>query len=81
MIASNGHAPKAFRRNAQLHIYVCSKGFRGAAPDKQRAVFAAAEIARKAKWVPLCPACHVCSEFATANVQAIGLHIGDLACE
>jgi len=81
MIASNGHAPKAFRRNAQPHIYVCSKGFRGAAPDKQRAVFAAAEIARKAKWVPLCPACHVCSEFATANVQAIGLHIGDLACE
>ena len=60
MIASNGHAPKAFRRNAQPHIYVCSKGFRGAAPDKQRAVFAAAEIARKAKWVPLCPACHVC---------------------
>ena len=57
MIASNGHAPKAFRRNAQPHIYVCSKGFRGAAPDKQRAVFAAAEIARKAKWVPLCPAC------------------------
>ena len=47
MIASNGHAPKAFRRNAQPHIYVCSKGFRGAAPDKQRAVFAAAEIARK----------------------------------
>ena len=39
MIASNGHAPKAFRRNAQPHIYVCSKGFRGAAPDKQRAVF------------------------------------------
>ena len=61
MIASNGHAPKAFRRNAQPHIYVCSKGFRGAAPDKQRAVFAAAEIARKAKWVPLCPACHVFS--------------------
>ena len=60
MIASNGHAPKAFRRNAQLHIYVCSKGFRGAAPDKQRAVFAAAEIARKAKWVPLCPACQNC---------------------
>lgn len=59
MIASNGHAPKAFRRNAQPHIYVCSKGFRGAAPDKQRAVFAAAEIARKAKWVPLCPACHI----------------------
>ena len=58
MIASNGHAPKAFRRNAQPHIYVCSKGFRGAAPDKQRAVFAAAEIARKAKWVPLCPACY-----------------------
>ena len=61
MIASNGHAPKAFRRNAQPHIYVCSKGFRGAAPDKQRAVFAAAEITRKAKWVPLCPACHVFS--------------------
>ena len=61
MIASNGHAPKAFRRNAQPHIYVCSKGFRGAAPDKQRGVFAAAEIARKAKWVPLCPACHVCN--------------------
>lgn len=60
MIASNGHAPKAFRRNAQPHIYVCSKGFRGAAPDKQRAVFAAAEIARKAKWVPLCPACQNC---------------------
>ena len=40
---------------------VCSKGFRGAAPDKQRAVFAAAETARKAKWVPLCPACHVFS--------------------
>ena len=57
MIASNGHAPKAFRRNAQPHIYVCSKGFRGAAPDKQREVFAAAETARKAKWVPLCPAC------------------------
>ena len=47
MIASNGHAPKAFRRNAQPHIYVCSKGVRGAAPDKQRAVFAAAEIAEK----------------------------------
>ena len=60
MIASNGHAPKAFRRNAQPHIYVCSKGFRDAAPDKQRAVFAAAEIARKAKWVPLCPACQNC---------------------
>ena len=81
MIASNGHAPKAFRRNAQPHIYVCSKGFRGAAPDKQRAVFAAAEIARKAKWVPLCPACPVCPEFATANVQAIGLHLCDFACE
>ena len=81
MIASNGHAPKAFRRNAQPHIYVCSKGFRGVAPDKQRGVFAAAEIARKAKWVPLCPACHVCPEFATANVQAIGLHLCDLACE
>ncbi len=38
---------------------VCSKGVRGAAPDKQRGVFAAAEIARKAKWVPLCPACHI----------------------
>ena len=37
-----------------------SRGLRGAAPDKQRAVFAAAETARKAKWVPLCPACHVC---------------------
>ena len=61
MIASNGHAPKAFRRNAQPHIYVCSKGFRGVAPDKQRGVFAAAKIARKAKWVPLCPACHVCN--------------------
>ena len=59
MIASNGHAPKAFRRNAQPHIYVCSKGFRDAASDKQRAVFAAAEIARKAKWVPLCIACQV----------------------
>ena len=45
MIASNGHAPKAFRKNAQPHIYVCSKGFRGVTPDKQRAVFAAAEIA------------------------------------
>ncbi len=57
MTGNNGHAPKAFRRNAQPHIYACSKGFRGAAPDKQRGVFAAAEIARKAKWVPLCPAC------------------------
>ena len=55
MIASNGHAPKAFRRNAQPHIYVCSKGFRGAAPDKQRAVFAAAEIARH-----VCYVCYVC---------------------
>lgn len=39
MIASNGHAPKAFRRNAQPHIYVCSKGFRGAAPDKREGSF------------------------------------------
>ena len=38
-----------------------SRGLRGVAPDKQRGVFAAAEIARKAKWVPLCPACHVFS--------------------
>lgn len=60
MTGSNGHAPKAFRRNAQPHNFVRSKGFRGAAPDKQRAVFAAAEIARKAKWVPLCPACQNC---------------------
>ena len=60
MIASNGHAPKR-RRNAQPHIYVCSKGFRGAAPDKQRAVFRGGGTARKAKWVPLCPACHVFS--------------------
>lgn len=60
MTGSNGHAPQAFRRNAQPHNFVRSKGFRGAAPDKQRAVFAAAEIARKAKWVPLCPACQNC---------------------
>ena len=70
MIASNGHAPKAFRRNAQPHIYVCSKGFRGAAPDKQRAVFAAAEIARKAKWVPLCPACPSYPEIVMADTPA-----------
>lgn len=44
---------------------VRSKGFRGAAPDKQRAVFAAAEIARKAKWVPLCPACR----FVSSSLQ------------
>ena len=81
MIASNGHAPKAFRRNAQPHIYVCSKGFRGAAPDKQRAVFAAAEIPRKCKRGPSLPCLPVCSEFATTNVQAIGLHLCDLACE
>ena len=37
------------------------RGLRGVAPDKQRGVFAAAETARKAKWVPLCPACHVFS--------------------
>lgn len=60
MIASNGHAPKAFRRNAQPRILRVQRGLRGAAPDKQRAVFAAAEIARKAKWVPLCPACQNC---------------------
>lgn len=65
MTASNGHAPKAFRRNAQPHIHVRSRGFRGAAPDKQRGVFAAAEIPRKAKWVPLCPACH--NEFDPEN--------------
>ena len=40
--------------------------FRGAAPDKQRAVFAAAETARKAKWVPLCPACQSYPEIVMA---------------
>ena len=31
MIASNGHAPKAFRRNAQPHLCVF-KGFQGRCP-------------------------------------------------
>ena len=59
MIASNSHAPKRFAETRSRFWKNRSKGFRGAAPDKQRAVFAVAETARKAKWVPLCPACHV----------------------
>ena len=61
MTGNNGHAPKRFGETRSRFWKNRSKGFRGAAPDKQRAVFAAAEIARKAKWVPLCPACHVFS--------------------
>ena len=57
------------------------RGLRGAAPDKQRGVFAAAKIPRKCKRGPSLPCLPVCSEFATANVQAIGLHLCDLACE
>lgn len=57
MTASNGHAPKRFGETRSRFWKNRSKGFRDAAPDKQRVVFAAAEIARKAKWVPLCPAC------------------------
>ena len=59
MTGNNGHAPKRFAETRSRFWKNRSKGFRGAAPDKQRAVFAAAEIARKAKWVPLCPACQV----------------------
>ena len=61
MTGNNGHAPKRFAETRSRFWKNRSKGFRGAAPDKQRAVFAAAETARKAKWVPLCPACHVCN--------------------
>ena len=59
MTGNNGHAPKRFAETRSRFWKNRSKGFRGAAPDKQRAVFAAAETARKAKWVPLCPACQV----------------------
>ena len=55
MIASNGHAPKAFRRNAQPRILRVQRGLRGAAPDKQRGVFAAAKIPRKCKRGPSLP--------------------------
>lgn len=41
MTASNGHTPKRFAET-RSHTFMCSKGFRDAAPDKQRAVFAAA---------------------------------------
>ena len=60
MTGNNGHAPKRFGETRSRFWKNRSRGLRGAAPDKQRAVFAAAEIARKAKWVPLCPACQNC---------------------
>lgn len=60
MTGSNGHAPKRFAETRSRTILCVQRVVRGAAPDKQRAVFAAAEIARKAKWVPLCPACQNC---------------------
>lgn len=60
MTGNNGHAPKR-SQNAQPRILRVQRGLRGVAHDKQRGVFAAAETARKAKWVPLCPACHVFS--------------------
>ncbi len=63
MTASNGYAPKRFGETRSRFWKNRSKGFRDAAPDKQRAVFAAAETARKAKWVPLCPAYHVYQKF------------------
>lgn len=60
MTGSNGHAPKRFAEPRSRTI-LCVQRVSGALPlTKQRAVFAAAEIARKAKWVPLCPACQNC---------------------
>ena len=43
MTASNGHAPKRFGETRSRFWKNRSKGFRGAAPDKQRVVFAAPE--------------------------------------
>ena len=60
MIASNGHAPKCFAET-RSHTFMCVQRVSGALPLTSRGqFFAAAETARKAKWVPLCPACHVC---------------------
>ena len=81
MTGNNGHAPKRFGETRSRTI-LCVQRVSGALPLTSRGqFFAAAETARKAKWVPLCPACHVCPEFATTNVQAIGLHLCDFACE
>ena len=61
MIASNGHAPKRFGET-RSHTFMCVQRVPGALPLTSRGqFFAAAETARKAKWVPLCPACHVFS--------------------
>ena len=61
MIASNGHAPKRFGET-RSHTFMCVQRVSGALPLTSRGqFFAAAETARKAKWVPLCPACHVFS--------------------
>lgn len=60
MTGNNGHAPKRFGETRSRTI-LCVQRVSGALPLTSRGqFFAAAETARKAKWVPLCPACQNC---------------------
>ena len=81
MTGNNSHASKRFAET-RSHTFMCVQRVSGALPLTSRGEFSRRrKFPENAKEGPLCPACHVCPEFATANVQAIGLHLCDLACE